>query len=255
MGFSDLGLVCGVRRINDWRTHVNHWGQDQSESVRDWVTAGALSAATMGGGATPVHPFRFTHGIYIRSRKIENTMRMRHMMSFGDFPRHNHRRNEAFDDERMKSRFEIDWLRGDLGRQIVSGEWGDTEWNKGEIMIESVMNRLMSLGLHQLMMFVDVPEIPGLEIKHWVASQGPDRKIFFFGVSNPSWLICFGIKVLSFNRFDLLLLNGNRREIKSGLTLQGVADILRADWLPSLDYFDNPELLNYGREGYTASIN
>ena len=191
---------------------------------------------------------------------------MSHIVGFHDFPGpRGHRQNEAFDDERMKSRFEIDWLGGDLPRQIVSGEWGETVWLKGKFGIGSVIDRLIAEKIPQLIMFQDLPEIPGVKVEHRVAREremdefgdtaDPDGKIFFFIVSNPQRMVAFGLKVLKFNKFDLFMVNGTNVERKRGLTLQDVAEQLKQTWLPSLDYFDNPELSNYGVDSYRSKIN
>jgi hypothetical protein len=175
--------------------------------------------------------------------------------------------NELFDDERLKSELEIDYLKGTLPNDIVSGKW--QYWSKDSEHIEVVIEKLISNGLYQMLLFILKPEL-GVEINSWEVKEselGPqaDKKnlsgeFHMFGLKKGEKDLMLGIKICSSDKFDVLIVfeNGedfNYSKVRRRITFNMLVTHIKNHWLEFLSEFKMPELFEYGKEELKAFSN
>lgn len=180
--------------------------------------------------------------------------------------------NELFDDEKMKSANEIDYLKGTLSKDIVTGEFGPEYWNKEKKMTkDALIEKLINKGIHQLLLFVLEPKIDcngdDLAIKIWLYQEGkmiknskdPEGIFNMFGLKSSNFELILGIKIIDKNLFDAVITakgEVNDAQMKRSLNFIQLMNFVKSTWVEKyLPEFENKEISNFGQSEYRLKQN
>lgn len=178
--------------------------------------------------------------------------------------------NELFDDESLKSEFEIDYLRGDIKKDILSGKWPNV-WSKNKSSAEALLEKLIRAGLHQLLLFILEPEL-NVKIRNWWIKESeidqrdnkydPNGIFHMFGLTKGKIDLIIGIKIYPNQTYDLLMVYEGPKnndfsfsKMVRNMTFEQLYKYLRNNWLEFLSLLNVEELNDFGKDELNAFYN
>ena len=172
--------------------------------------------------------------------------------------------NELFDDETLKSEHEIDYLTGDLQKNILKGEYGSFFDKEGGKQINALLERLMHKGCYQLLVFFIEPKFE-IQTKHWTLQEDEILKkskstdlFHLLGLKNKEFELILGIKLRPNDKYDVLLTAKGKRdnsEMKRDISFEELYKYVKYTWTEYLYFFEEPKLLQFGKEAFIRQNN
>lgn len=171
--------------------------------------------------------------------------------------------NELFDDETLKSEHEIDYLTGDLQKNIMKGKYGSF-FDKGDKKIDALLERLMHKGCYQLLVFFIEPKFD-IQTKYWtleekeILKSSKSSDIFHLvGLKNTDFELVMGIKILNNGKYDVLLTSKGKRdnsEMKRDISFDELYNYVKYTWTEYLYFFEERKLIEYGKQAFIMQNN
>lgn len=172
--------------------------------------------------------------------------------------------NELFDDETLKSEHEIDYLTGDLQKNILKGEYGSFFDKEGGKQINALLERLMHKGCYQLLVFFIEPKFE-IQTKHWTLQEDEILKkskstdlFHLLGLKNKEFELILGIKLRPNDKYDVLLTAKGKRdnsEMKRDISFDELYSYVKYTWTEYLYFFGERKLIEYGKQAFITQNN